>query len=100
MTLPEALLWRALRRDELGRRVRRQHPLGPYVLDFYCDAAKLAIEVDGELHAFGRAARHDAERDAWLAERGVRTLRLPARYVLRSLHDAVETIRAALDPPP
>jgi very-short-patch-repair endonuclease len=100
MSLPEALLWRALRRGSLGRHIRRQHPVGPYVLDFYCDYAKLAIEVDGEMHSVAGAPEHDARRDAWLVARGIRTLRLPARYVLQSLPDAVDTIRVALNPPP
>jgi len=100
MSLPEVLLWQALRRDAMGRRIRRQHPVGPYVLDFYCSDAKLAIEVDGFAHSTAGAPAHDARRDAWLAGQGIRTLRLPAFDVLASVPDAVETIRAALDPPP
>ena len=48
MTPPEKLLWQALRRDQLGHRFRRQHPVGPYVLDFFCARAGLCVEVDGE----------------------------------------------------
>jgi very-short-patch-repair endonuclease len=48
MTLPEVLLWQQLRRNE--QHWRNQHPSGPYSLDFYCDAAKLCVEVDGEAH--------------------------------------------------
>src|SRR5689334_16373959 len=50
MSLPETLLWRLLRRAPNGVAFRRQHPIGPYVLDFYCPSAKLAIEVDGAAH--------------------------------------------------
>jgi very-short-patch-repair endonuclease len=100
LSLPEALLWRELRRRSLGRRIRRQHPIRSYVLDFYCDHAKLAIEVDGETHRLAGAPDHDARRDAWLAARGIRTLRLPATAVLKHLHDTVDTIIAALDPHP
>src|SRR5438874_3677081 len=50
MTLPEIVLWQALRRSLLGLRFRRQHPIGPYVLDFYCPSARLAIEIDGLAH--------------------------------------------------
>ena len=58
LTLPEKLLWVRLRRSDLN--FRRQHPIGHYVLDFYCPAAKLAIEVDGAAHDFGdRPARDD-----------------------------------------
>jgi very-short-patch-repair endonuclease len=70
------------------------------VLDFYCDAARLNIEIDGQTHSLAGAPERDARRDAWLAAQGIRTLRLPATYVLNNLTDALETIRAALDPPP
>jgi very-short-patch-repair endonuclease len=100
MSLPEALLWRERRRRSLGRHIRRQHPIGPYVLDFYCDSGRLAIEVDGQAHRLAGTPEHDARRNAWLAARGIRTLRLPAVDVLKNLHQTVETIIAALDPPP
>ena len=100
MTLPELLLWRELRGGSLVRLIRRQHPVGPYVLDFYCDHAKLAIEVDGATHDAHGAPERDSRRDAWLAAQGIRTLRLPALYVLKQLADAVDTIHAAIAPPP
>ena len=50
MSLPEVLLWRELRLRPGGYKFRRQHPAGPYVLDFYCAALGLAIEVDGMAH--------------------------------------------------
>jgi very-short-patch-repair endonuclease len=51
MSLPEVVLWQALRRGQVaGLRFRRQHPIGPYILDFYCLSARLAIEVDGFAH--------------------------------------------------
>jgi very-short-patch-repair endonuclease len=100
MSLPEVLLRRGLRREALGGHFRRQHPVGVYVLDFYCDRAKLAVEVDGQTHSLLGAPERDAKRDAWLETPGIRTLRLSAVYVLKHLPDALETIRAALDPPP
>ena len=52
LTLPEGLLWRALKGRKLdGLQFRKQHPLGPYILDFYCDAARLCVEVDGGTHS-------------------------------------------------
>ncbi len=54
LTRPEAMLWINLSRRRLdGLHFRRQHPLGPYILDFYCAEARLAVEVDGESHGFG-----------------------------------------------
>jgi very-short-patch-repair endonuclease len=93
MTPPEARLWVALRRKALeGWRFRRQHPLGPYVLDFYCHRARLAVEVDGQTHWIGDNQRRDAERDAWMAQRGVRTVRLSASLILSDLDAALRMI--------
>jgi very-short-patch-repair endonuclease len=83
MSLPEVILWQNIRGGRLeGLRFRRQHPMGIYVLDFYCDAAKLAIEVDGSQHSLGDRPARDLERDAWFAARGIETLRIPAIDVL------------------
>ena len=98
MSLPEVLLWKAIRRRKLDRlHFRRQHPMGPYVIDFYCDAAKLAVEVDGSSHHFGDRPVRDARRDAWLREQGIAVLRLPARLILRDVDDAVRTIVGFLE---
>ncbi|KQR83045.1 endonuclease domain-containing protein [Sphingomonas sp. Leaf343] len=88
MTLPEVVLWQVLRDHPGGLRFRRQHPAGAYVLDFYCAAARLAIEVDGEVHARGNMPERDAVRDAILAKHDIATLRVPARDVLEDM-DAV-----------
>ena len=90
MSLPERLLWDQLRGKRTGLRFRRQHPAGPYVLDFYCDGAKLCVEVDGESHDF--TAARDERRDAWLRTRGVRTLRIAAGDVLGNLEGVIAYI--------
>ena len=90
LTLPEVALWAQLRTRPNGLKFRRQHPAGPYVLDFYCAEARLCVEVDGEAHSFEQQAARDARRDALLAEHGIETLRIAARDVLREL-DAVMT---------
>jgi len=98
MSLPEVLLWKALKGRRLdGLHFRKQHPLGPYVLDFYCDAARLCVEVDGASHGAGARPLRDEFRDGWLAEHGVKTLRLSAELVLQDVDDAVATIRQALE---
>lgn len=84
MTLPEIVLWQALRKGRLaGLRFRRQHPIGPYILDFYCPGARLAVEIDGLAHDDAARVSHDERRDTWLAQRGVRVLRIHAADVLR-----------------
>jgi len=90
---------------QTGLRFRRQHPAGCYVLDFYCPSAGLCIEIDGASH--DSTARRDKERDRWLAERGVRTLRIAARDVLANLEGVAQYVvqearapSAALRAPP
>jgi very-short-patch-repair endonuclease len=97
MSLPEVLIWRALKGGAIDRlKFRKQHPIGPYVLDFYCHAAKLAVEVDGASHDFGDRPERDARRDDWLEAQGIATLRLPASLVLRDMDAAVRTIAGFL----
>ncbi|MET3667893.1 DUF559 domain-containing protein [Caulobacter sp. 1776] len=103
MSKPEMNLWRALRRGGLdGLKFRRQHPIGPYVLDFYCASLCLAVELDGYDHCIGSRPRRDQRRDQWLLDRGVRTLRIPAQYVMTSVDSVLSAIRehiAHLPPP-
>ena len=83
MTPPEVIVWQELRGGKLdGIRFRRQHPIGPYILDFYCSAARLAIEIDVMGHDIEERVRHDKRRRAWLAKQGVRVLSIAARDVL------------------
>jgi very-short-patch-repair endonuclease len=94
LTPPEVRLWVQLRGKAQDLRFRRQHPIGPFVLDFYCDRLKLAVEVDGEAHWLGSAPLRDIERDEWLALKGVRVLRLPACLVMRDMDTTIRTILA------
>jgi very-short-patch-repair endonuclease len=84
MTLPEVILWQRIRGGQLnGVQFRRQHPVGPYILDFFCPAAQLAVEVDGTVHESKNQAHHDERRDAWLAKDGITVLRIAAADILR-----------------
>lgn len=97
MNLSERRLWRLLRANQLdGLHFRRQHPLGPFVLDFYCHAARLAVEVDGGVHDLPGRMERDQVKDCWLRERGVMTLRLPDRLVENDINGAVVRIRRAV----
>ncbi len=92
MTLPEVLLWQILRMKPEGIKFRRQHPIGPYILDFYCPAANLAIEIDGIVHDMGRQPEYDARRDDFLVEQNIETLRIAAKDVLDNPEDVVDKI--------
>ena len=92
MTPPEIALWLALQGNEEGLRFRKQHAAGPYVLDFYCAPARLAIEVDGESHNHGNRPERDATRDAWLIAQNIQVLRYPAREMLANLDDVLRQI--------
>jgi len=93
LSLPEGLLWRAIKGAKVeGMKFRKQHPIGPYILDFYCHEARLCVEIDGGSHSFGDRPETDARRDQWLADKGIRTLRISASVVLDEVDDAVRTI--------
>jgi very-short-patch-repair endonuclease len=94
LTLPEVLMWQALRRKGLaGLRFRRQHPIGPYILDFYCDELRLAVEVDGQSHDHPDQITHDQRRTAWLNRQGVQVVRLAAQFVLADIDGALGVVR-------
>jgi very-short-patch-repair endonuclease len=80
LSLPEMLLWRLLRLNRRELRFRRQHPIGPFVADFYCPAARLVIEVDGAVHHEQQGA--DPKRDAYMRSLGLSIIRIPAADVL------------------
>ena len=82
MTLPEVIIWQALRGRPNCLKFRRQHPTGIYVLDFFCNDARLAIEIDGEFHSMGNRPARDEARDAWMQSAGIHTLRIRAADVL------------------
>ncbi len=93
MTKPEVWLWLRLRtRTSDGLVFRNQHPLGPYVLDFYCPRAKLCVEVDGEAHSQDVQITKDEVRDAWLAEQGIAVHRIPAAELLVNTDEAADVI--------
>jgi very-short-patch-repair endonuclease len=93
----EQLLWRLLRNRRLaGYKFRRQHPIPPYILDFYCDAAQLAIELDGGQHNTDEARARDEIRTSFLASRGIQVLRFWNDVVLTETDAVLEAIHKAL----
>jgi len=98
MSLPEVLLWQVLRTRPAGLKFRRQQAAGPYVVDFFCHAAALVVEIDGESHNRGDQPPIDAARDEYLRRSGIRVLRIAAADVLDDLDSVVRQIEAAAVP--
>ena len=91
-TLPEGMLWQALRQRPDGLKFRYQHPIGRCIVDFYCAANRLVIEVDGASHSMGDNPERDVRRDHWLRGQGLRVLRFSAADVIRDLQSVVTVI--------
>jgi very-short-patch-repair endonuclease len=90
-TKAEKLLWQRLRRKQIGGcKFRRQHPIGRYIVDFYCHEARLIIEVDGDVHAFQE--EYDADRQAALEEQGCRVVRFSNHDVLKNMDGVLEMV--------
>jgi very-short-patch-repair endonuclease len=85
MSRPEAILWVYLKNHGVaGVHFRRQHAMGPYILDFYCAAHRLCIEIDGITHSTPEAALHDEARTKWLERQGVHVVRFAATDVMHA----------------
>ncbi len=94
MTSAEKRLWPELR--ILDVRIRRQAPIGPYMVDFACHAASLVIELDGPLHDLEEEQIHDAIRTAWLESQGYRVMRFRNRQAFEQPGLILAQIEAAL----
>ncbi|HEU0311382.1 MAG TPA: DUF559 domain-containing protein [Sphingomicrobium sp.] len=90
LSLPEKLLWARIKGTE--PRIRRQHPIGHYILDFYCANANLAFEVDGAAHDFGSRPERDEVRTSWLKDKGIEVLRIPAKDILRDPDEVADAL--------
>jgi len=94
MTRHETMLWARIRRQQLGEaRFRRQYSIGPYVVDFYCPALRLAIEIDGASHIVPDAGENDRDRQARIESLGIMFLRFTNEEVARNLEGVLARIR-------
>ena len=93
MTPAEARLWTVLRRRQLEeRKFRRQHSIGPYVVDFYCVKEGLAVEVDGSIHDDPARSDYDAKRQAFLERQGIVVLRFKNEQIRDRLPEVLVQI--------
>ena len=93
----EAALWRRLKAKRFGSfKFRRQHPCGPYILDFYCPQMQLAIELDGGQHFTPQAQAYDERRTAFLCSHGISVLRFPTDLIFREPDAVIDVIAQTL----
>jgi very-short-patch-repair endonuclease len=94
----ERILWSILRSHQIaGLRFRRQQPIGPYIVDFYCASAKLVIELDGDQHGADHVVLYDEDRTQWLTEQGYCVLRFPNADVFRNRQNIIDSIMHHLE---
>jgi very-short-patch-repair endonuclease len=94
LTPAEQLLWTQLRNRRLaGLKFRRQHPIGRFIVDFYCPAHKLVVEIDGPVHEFQED--QDLARADYLQQRGYRVVRFRNEHVLEDLPRVLQSIQEA-----
>lgn len=95
LTPAEAKVWAKVRNNQLGFKVRRQHPIDRLIADFYVASARLIIEIDGDTHAEPDQAEYDAARTEWLEQRGYRVVRFTNEDVHKRLSCVVDAIVSA-----
>jgi very-short-patch-repair endonuclease len=97
-TEAEAILWDALKEKQLGgHKFRRQHPMGMYIIDFYCHAKKLAIELDGGYHNDPKQKAADEYRTSELNRLGIREIRFKNEDLVDDYWGVLEGILSALE---
>jgi len=96
LTIAEARLWSCVQHGRLGWKFRRQHSIGPFVVDFYCPSARLAIELDGAAHDSDSAGRYDERRSQYLRRNGIVVVRFMNEDVLKNLEGVLAAIRECL----
>ena len=98
-TPEEKALWLLLKGKQIeGLRWRRQFSIGCYILDFYCPAAKLCIEIDGIQHQSEENVEHDRRREAYLSREGIKVIRFPNCSVWSDSDMIIATILDNIDP--
>lgn len=98
-TSAEATLWKHLKGKQQGKKFRRQHSVGNYIVDFYCATERVAIELDGERHFTEEGMKYDAKRTEYLNGLNIKVIRFENVRVFEDLDGVLKEIRAVLGPP-
>ncbi len=97
LTNAELVLWNYLKQNPTGYKFRRQHPLGNYIVDFYCHKLKLVIEVDGSIHEEPEVMEWDKRRQEHLEEHGLIVIRFKNEEVEKKLETVIEKIKTIIN---
>ena len=97
MTEAEKIIWARVCKNQLGVKIRRQHPLWKFVADFYCHAVKLVIEVDGGIHLRLENKEYDISRGITLEDFGIEIIRFTNDQVLKETESVMAEIRKAIE---
>lgn len=99
MTRPERLVWSRIRAKQFeALKFRRQHGIGPYIVDFYCPERGVVIEIDGDVHAGESEAARDQRRESYLRSLGLQVIRYMNDDVLNRLDAVLEDLWEKLNP--
>jgi len=97
MTAPEKIIWDRVCKNQLGVRIRRQHPIWKFIADFYCHEVKLIIEIDGGIHLRSENKEYDISRDIILKEFKIEILRFNNDEVINEPDLVIEKIRRTVE---
>lgn len=91
-------MWSKVKNGQLsGLRFRKQHPIGPYIADFYCHELRLVVEIDGPTHRDDQLA-YDERRNRWMNDRGLRVIRITGTEIFRNLDGLLSSITRLAEP--
>lgn len=98
-TSAEATLWKHLKGKQLGKKFRRQHSVGNYIVDFYCATERVAVELDGAHHFTEQGIKCDEERTKYLNGLNIRVIRFENARVFEDIEGVLSEIRRVFDHP-
>jgi very-short-patch-repair endonuclease len=100
MTMTEKIFWEQLKKNQIkGYRFRAQHPIGKFIVDFYCPKVLLAIELDGKIHLNKIVIERDDGREIEIQKLGIRILRFTNEDILKNIEKVLQTISDSLVSP-
>jgi len=97
LTDAESILWMHLRGKQMGYKFRRQHPIGNYIVDFYCHQLKLVIEADGPVHDKHEVSNNDKERQLTLENEGLKIIRFTNHEIRYDIESVLLTLKSIID---